>query len=61
MALRLPAGWTVRPTDSSELEILDANGVSEGRTGTHALIGAYSGDGDIRPYVVDGALWVCPW
>ena len=56
----VPAGWTVRPTDGGELEVLDANGVPVARTGTHAFIGAAVADTEIMPLVIDGALVVCP-
>lgn len=60
LALRLPAGWTVRPTDGSELEVFDAAGVSVARTGTHASLGAVKASTAVEPLVTDGVLEVCP-
>lgn len=60
LALRLPAGWSVRETDGGELEIVDAGGAPAARTGTRVLVGAAINGTEIRPWVIDGTLVVCP-
>jgi len=62
LELQWPAGWSLRSTAGSELEVLDANGVTQARTGTAVLIGAVAAAGvpPGTPLYHDGALVVCP-
>jgi hypothetical protein len=56
--LTWPDGWTVRPLDGGQLEIMDAAGTVQARTGEGIVFTARSGMGG--PLYRDGALEVCP-
>jgi hypothetical protein len=57
VALAWPAGWTVRPTDGAQLEVVDAAGRHRALTGTRVSLAAASDTGS--PLYRDGALVVC--
>lgn len=60
VSLDWPDGWTVRPADDGELEVVDTTGALRARTGAGiVLFGVADPDGS-GPWIRDGALVVCP-
>jgi hypothetical protein len=53
-----PDGWTIRPTDGGQLEVLDGNGSVRVRTGTRIVL-LHSGDPALPVFNRDGEFQVC--
>ena len=60
--VRWPDGWQVRIVLGG-LEVLDATGTIQARTGNHVAVGAAAGAAYSpgSPVIVDGALLACPF
>ena len=56
VTLDWPEGWTIRPTDSGQLAVVDSGGSVRVRTGTNVIV--YTSD-DRNPYNRDGEFIVC--
>ena len=58
MPLIWPDGWTIRPTDGGQLEVVHVMDTVVARTGTRIVLQAVSDTGS--PLFRDGAMVVCP-
>lgn len=56
-----PDGWTVRPTDDGQLEVVDVTGTVRARTGTGIVLSGVGDPGGSGPWIRNGELVVCPF
>jgi hypothetical protein len=55
-----PAGWTVRPIDEGQLEVVDGTGGVRARTGAGIVLSAVNDPAGSGALFRDGELVVCP-
>jgi len=55
-----PDGWTVRPTDDGQLEVVDDSGTVLARTGEGIKLEGVADPHGSGPWIRDGELVVCP-
>ncbi len=58
--LHWPDGWTVRPTDDGQLEVVDLTGTVRARTGAGIVLSAVNDPAGSGAWFRDGELVVCP-